>query len=119
MKNLLIGTLIFISTNVFAAKPSDCDKALYSNDILCNYLSYKKEIMVLEVLLQKDTTYRVIGDTVHLQNASMGIKLDRLEESVQLIQFGDSVLISKLEPNLSLKKVEEELGKLVIVYSNK
>jgi len=120
MKNLLIGILILISTNAFATKPSDCDNALYSNEILCNYNFYKKEFIVLEVVLQKNTTYSIVGDTVHLKNADMGtLNITTLEETVQLIQFGDSVLISKLEPSLSLKKVEEELGKLVIVYSNK
>jgi len=119
MKNLLLGILLVISTNAFASKTSDCDNTL-SNEILCNYNYYKKELMVLEIVLQENTTYSIVGDTVHLKNASMGtLNIATLEETVQLLQFGDSVLISKLESNLSLKKVKEEFGKLLIVYSNK
>jgi hypothetical protein len=120
MQNLLIGILLLISTNVFATKPEGCDETLESNLILCKYNNYKKELMVLEVVLQKNTTYSIVGDTVHLKNASMGtLNLTTLEDTVQLLQFGDSVLISKLEPSISLKKVKKELGKLLIVYSNK
>ena len=120
MKNLIIGILLLISTNALATKPSGCDETLAANEILCKYNNYKKELMVLEVVLQKNTTYNIVGDTVHLKNASMGtLNLTTLEDTVQLLQFGDSVLISKLEPSISLKNVKKVSNKLLITYSNR
>lgn len=116
MKSLLIGILLLISTNAFA----DCNQAL-NNEALCSYNYYKNELIVLEVNIQKDTTYEVVGDTVHLKNTSMGgsLKNVNLEDMVNMLQFGNSILISKLDSGLRIKSIKKVFNKLLITYSNR